>query len=194
MKLNKHKSLGLKNGTEYFQDDNGIIFCEPLNQDQMVGGGFEKERNETQNHLRIARINQIKKFEAKVLDFGCGNGILVNDLVHCLIFASGYDKFNPKFNKLPKKDAYNIVTMIEVIEHLNEPFSELDLIYKSLVKGGTLMIETSFSDWLTLEDSYIEPSVGHSTIFSHRGLTELMASKGFTEGEHFDRNVRIYHK
>jgi cyclopropane fatty-acyl-phospholipid synthase-like methyltransferase len=193
MKLNKHKSLGLKNGTEYFQDDNGIIFCEPLNQDQMVGGGFEKERNETQNHLRIGRVHKLKD-NANVLDFGCGNGMLIKDLKDAGIKCTGYDKFNPDFKKLPKKETFDIVTMIEVIEHLNEPFSELDLIYKSLVKGGTLMIETSFSDWLTLEDSYIEPSVGHSTIFSHRGLTELMASKGFTEGEHFDRNVRIYHK
>jgi SAM-dependent methyltransferase len=193
MKLNKHKSLGLKNGTEYFQDDNGIIFCEPLNQDQMVGGGCEQVRNEMQNHLRIDRVH-ILKDNANVLDFGCGNGMLIKDLKGAGIKCTGYDKFNPKFKKLPKKETFDIVIMVEVIEHLNEPFAELDLIYKSLVKGGVVMIETSFNDWLTLEDSYIEPSVGHSTIFSHRGLTELMASKGFTEGGHFDRNVRIYKK
>ncbi len=193
MKLNKHKSLGLKNGTEYFQDDNGIIFCEPLNQDQMVGGGCEQVRNTMQNHLRIEKVF-ILKDNANVLDFGCGNGMLIKDLKDAGIKCTGYDKFNSKFKKLPKKETFDIVIMVEVIEHLNEPFVELDLIYKSLVKGGVVMIETSFSDWLTLEDSYIEPSVGHSTIFSHRGLTELMASKGFTEGGHFDRNVRIYKK
>jgi SAM-dependent methyltransferase len=193
MKLFKHKSLGLKNGTEYFQDDNGIIFCEPLNQDQMVGGGCEQVRNEMQNHLRLDRVFRLKD-NANVLDFGCGNGLLIRDMKAVGIKCTGYDKFNPKFKKLPKKETFDIVIMVEVIEHLNEPFAELDLIYKSLVKGGVVMIETSFSDWLTLEDSYIEPSVGHSTIFSHRGLTELMASKGFTEGGHFDRNVRIYKK
>jgi SAM-dependent methyltransferase len=193
MKLFKHKSLGLKNGTEYFQDDNGIIFCDPLNQDQMVGGGCEQVRNTMQNHLRIDRVHRLKD-NANVLDFGCGNGMLIKDLKDAGIKCTGYDKFNPKFKKLPKKETFDIVIMVEVIEHLNEPFAELDLIYKSLVKGGVVMIETSFSDWLTLEDSYIEPSVGHSTIFSHRGLTELMASKGFTEGGHFDRNVRIYKK
>jgi SAM-dependent methyltransferase len=193
MKLNKHKSLGLKNGIEYFQDDNGIIFCEPLNQDQMVGGGCEQVRNEMQNYLRLDRVFRLKD-NANVLDFGCGNGLLIKDMKAVGIKCTGYDKFNPKFKKLPKKETFDIVIMVEVIEHLNEPFAELDLIYKSLVKGGVVMIETSFSDWLTLEDSYIEPSVGHSTIFSHRGLTELMASKGFTEGGHFDRNVRIYKK
>jgi cyclopropane fatty-acyl-phospholipid synthase-like methyltransferase len=193
MKLNKHKSLGLKNGTEYFQDDNGIIFCEPLNQDQMVGGGCEIPRNEMQNYLRLDRVYRLKD-NANVLDFGCGNGMLIRDMKAVGIKCTGYDKFNPKFKKLPKKETFDIVIMVEVIEHLNEPFAELDMIYQSLVKGGVVMIETSFSDWLTLEDSYIEPSVGHSTIFSHRGLTELMASKGFTEGGHFDRNVRIYKK
>jgi SAM-dependent methyltransferase len=193
MKLFKHKSLGLKNGTEYFQDDNGIIFCEPLNQDQMVGGGCEQVRNEMQNHLRLDRVFRLKD-NANVLDFGCGNGLLIRDMKAVGIKCTGYDKFNPKFKKLPKKETFDIVIMVEVIEHLNEPFKELDMIYQSLVKGGIVMIETSFSDWLTLEDSYIEPSVGHSTIFSHRGLTELMASKGFTEGGHFDRNVRIYKK
>jgi SAM-dependent methyltransferase len=193
MKLNKHKSLGLKNGTEYFQDDNGIIFCDPLNQDQMVGGGCEQVRNEMQNYLRLDRVYRLKD-NANVLDFGCGNGLLIRDMKAVGIKCTGYDKFNPKFKKLPKKETFDIVIMVEVIEHLNEPFAELDMIYQSLVKGGVVMIETSFSDWLTLEDSYIEPSVGHSTIFSHRGLTELMASKGFTEGGHFDRNVRIYKK
>jgi cyclopropane fatty-acyl-phospholipid synthase-like methyltransferase len=193
MKLFKHKSLGLKNGTEYFQDDNGIIFCEPLKQDQMVGGKCEQVRNEMQNYLRLDRVFRLKD-NANVLDFGCGNGLLIKDLKDAGIKCTGYDKFNPKFKKLPKKETFDIVIMVEVIEHLNEPFKELDMIYQSLVKGGVVMIETSFSDWLTLEDSYIEPSVGHSTIFSHRGLTELMASKGFTEGGHFDRNVRIYKK
>lgn len=193
MNLNKHKSLGLKNGTEYFQDDNGIIFCDPLNQDNMVGGGCEVPRNEMQNHLRIDRVRRMKD-NANVLDFGCGNGMLLKDLTDAEIKAVGYDKFNPKFKKLPKKETFDIVIMVEVIEHLCEPFKELDLIYKSLVEGGKVMIETSFSDWLTLEDSYIEPSVGHCTIFSHSGLTELMLSKGFKEGGHFDRNVRIYTK
>ena len=193
MKLNKHKSLGLKNGVEYFQDDNGIIFCEPLNQDNMVGGGNEVPRNEQQNYLRLDRVLRLKD-NANVLDFGCGNGLLINDLKAIGIKCSGYDKFNPTYKKLPKKETFDIVIMVEVIEHLNEPFKEIDLIYNSLVKGGSVMIETSFSDWLTLEDTYIEPSVGHSTIFSHRGLTELMVSKGFSEGSHFDRNVRIYTK
>jgi hypothetical protein len=84
--------------------------------------------------------------------------------------------------------------MVEVIEHLSSPFSELDHVYSKLKKGGKVYIETSFSDWLTKEDSYIEPSVGHCTIFSHKGLDYLMQAKGFKVGEHINQNVRVYIK
>jgi hypothetical protein len=54
------------------------------------------------------------------------------------------------------------------------------------------MIETSFTDWLTPDDAYVEPTVGHCTIFSHIGLDHLMARFGFQPGVHINRNVRIY--
>ena len=193
MILNKLNFLGVKSGVEYFQDENGIIFCEPLDQANKLGGTKENERNISQNLTRIERVKQIKE-GANVLDFGCGNGLLVNDFKQSGINASGYDKFSTLYKKRPKKESFDIVLMIEVIEHLTSPFKELDLIYKSLVKGGSVIVETSFTDWLTLEDTYIEPSIGHSTIFSHKGLTKLMQSKGFIEGEHIDRNTRVYTK
>jgi hypothetical protein len=56
------------------------------------------------------------------------------------------------------------------------------------------MIETSFTDWLPFEADYINPEAGHNTVWSHAGLTAMMLSKGFVEGAHFNRNVRIYTK
>ena len=62
------------------------------------------------------------------------------------------------------------------------------------------MVETSFVDiaaqeGIELEDFfYIEPSVGHSTIFSHHGLDLLMATKGLPPLQHFNRNVRLFYK
>jgi hypothetical protein len=89
---------------------------------------------------------------------------------------------------------YDVVTMVEVIEHTHAPFDELDEIYKALKKGGKVMIETSFADWLKPEDSYVEPKVGHGIIFTHAGLDHLMKSKGFTPDNHINRNVRVYRK
>jgi SAM-dependent methyltransferase len=192
-KLNKTIPLGIKKGTEYWQDMNGIIFSDPIDQNYMIGGGHEEGRNKLENHFRIARIKQLKP-NGQILDFGCGNGLLVKDLKDSGFNVTGYDKFHKSFDTLPEPNSADVVTMIEVIEHLCEPFEEIDLIYQSLKPDGVVMIETSFTDWLTINDDYINPDAGHNTVWSHKGLTEMMTSKGFKEGQHFNRNVRIYIK
>lgn len=192
MKLNKHKEIGSKSNMTYWQDNNGIIFCDEIDQSNMVGGGNEEPRNLLENPVRLERFKSLMPSDGMVLDYGCGNGMLVNYLNENGVEAQGYDKFNPYFQKLLV--GFDLVSMIEVIEHLYTPFTELDEIYKVLNPGGQVYIETSFSDWLTLEDSYIEPLVGHHVIFSHIGLTELMLSKGFKEGNHINGNARIYIK
>lgn len=176
----------------YYQDNNGIIFCDEIDQSNMVGGGNEEPRNLLENPVRLERFRSLMPSDGQVLDYGCGNGMLVKYLNENGIEAYGYDKFNPEYLKL--NVGYDLVTMIEVIEHLYTPFVEIDEIYEALNPGGQVYIETSFSDWLTLDDSYIEPLVGHHVIFSHIGLTELMLSKGFKEGNHINGNARIYIK
>jgi hypothetical protein len=182
-----------KDGTDYFQLKNGTVYCKPLDQSNMVGGTGEAIRNSVHNPTRLERIRSFNP-KAKVLDYGCGSGMMVNYLSERGVDATGFDKYSNQYDKVPEKEVYDVVTMIEVIEHTCAPFSEIDDIYNSLKKGGTLMIETSFTDWMNSRDVYINPSIGHCTIFSHLGLDELMVSKGFTVGQHFNRNVRIYHK
>jgi len=192
MILNKHKEIGIKSNMTYWQDNNGIIFCDEIDQSDMVGGGNEEPRNLLENPIRLERFKSLMPEGGQVLDYGCGNGMLVKYLNDNGIEAYGYDKFNPEYSKL--NVGYDLVTMIEVIEHLYTPFVEIDEIFEALNPGGQVYIETSFSDWLTLDDSYIEPLVGHHCIFSHQGLTELMLSKGFLEGNHINGNARIYIK
>lgn len=194
--FNKDNIIGIKSGITYYQDDLGTIFCDALDQSEMVGGGNEEPRNEIENPIRLERIKEILsgKEDALVLDYGCGHGIFVRYLLENGIVAEGYDKFNPFFYKEDLKNYFDIVTMVEVIEHLAQPFEELDDIYIALKPNGILYVETSFSDWLTIDDAYIEPKVGHSTIWSHAGLTAMMISKGFKEGNHINRNCRIYIK
>ena len=193
MNLNKDKQLREKGGYMYYQDNNGIIFCDQIDQSNMVGGGNEQPRNIEQNPMRLERIKRLKE-NPLVLDFGCGNGMLVDFLTANGVQAHGYDEYSDKHNQQPLFNHYDIVVMVEVIEHLYTPFKELDNIYRWLKPGGVVMIETSFTDWLTIEDSYIEPAVGHHCVFSHAGLTQLMVSKGFTEMQHENQNVRYYQK
>lgn len=193
-----HERL-IKENVQYYQCGTcKSLFSESLPNDNMIGGGFEVERNEAHNEERIYRVKELLGGN-KILDYGCGHGMLVNDMKNANLDCDGYDKFNLEFDKITS-DNYDVITMVEVIEHIGSPFSELDDIYKLLKVGGYLYIETSFVDianpeGIALEDFfYISPSVGHSSIFSHRGLDILMLKKGFIPTSHINRNVRVYAK
>jgi 2-polyprenyl-3-methyl-5-hydroxy-6-metoxy-1,4-benzoquinol methylase len=201
---NKAKERLVKQKVRYYQCTNcQTLFCHPLDNSGMVGGGNEESRNQQQNQGRLDRIARMLggHKDIPVLDFGCGHGLLVQDLKDAEFIADGYDLYNDAFNKqLPPRNTYGVVTAVEVIEHTSYPFFEIDVIYRSLRRGGALYVETSFVDIaiqekIPLEDFfYIDPSVGHSTIFSYHGMDVLMISKGFRIAQHFNRNVRIYHK
>lgn len=181
------------------------VFCGTLNQEGLVGGEFEEERNNNQNHLRIERVDQmsegIPKEEVRILDFGCGSGMFIDDLKSAgYIHVDGYDGYNEKFCMVPKKNSYHIVTATEVFEHFAFPFMEVDVIYRSLVNGGCCLVETgiidaAYEDGYTVDDwFYINPEAGHSTVFSTHGLDVLMVSKGFKVRQSFNNYVKLYQK
>lgn len=175
------------------------IFCDPLDNSNMVGGEHEEGRNVKHKEERIERFSGLIGAYGSVLDFGTGHGMLVTDLREAGFTCDGYDKYNPKFSYL-KDEKYNLVTMVEVIEHLSYPFDELNIIFDRLADNGIVYVETSFVDVaeeenIPLEDFfYIAPQNGHNTIFSHHGLDLLFQSKGFVPVKHLNRNVRVFQK
>ena len=183
----------VKQDVQYYTDDLGNIFCEALDQSNMVGGTTEGERNANfWNAGRLERVRQITgKNSPNVMDYGCGHGLMARYFGEHGVVCVAYDKYVEGSTLSYENDC---VTMIEVVEHLSAPFSEFLDVYNSLRDGGCVMIETSFSDWLDENDTYINPKIGHSTIFSHAGLDHLMAQFLFRPGNHFNRNVRDYIK
>ncbi len=63
-----------------------------------------------------------------------------------------------------------------------------------LREGGILYIETSFADWITLNDNYCDPAKGHCTIFSHDALIGLLKGKGFELAAMVNRNTLVFKK
>ena len=174
-----------------------IYVPEGINQEGLVGGKFEEERNAKENDERIGRAALLVGCASRYLDIGCGHGLLVNALNLKGLRADGYDKFNPDFAQLPYGKKYNLVFLIETIEHFSQPYSELDMIHYQLADNGIVYIESSFIN--TLEEPfdnnfYISPEVGHSSIFSHDGLDALMISKKFEVVTPINGNVRLYQK
>lgn len=196
----------LTKGVLYYQCTNcKTVFSGPLEQDGMVGGGAEEERNTLQNPERIRRIEKLtkgtKKEEAFILDFGAGHGRLVNDLKDAgFINTFGYDPYNPEFSRLPEKDKFDVISCVECCEHWSAPYTEIQVIRRALKPGGVIMYETSFvevaiEENISLENFfYLNAEVGHSTLFSFHGLDLLMALNGFVPMTHYNRHVRLYRK
>jgi hypothetical protein len=189
------KKAFVKGGVQYYTDDLLNIFCKKLDQSGMVGGGKEDERNADElNQTRLERIRKISgKDNPTILDYGCGTGLMVTFMHDAGLDCDGYDPYNGYYaDVLSLKKDYDVIVLTEVIEHLTAPFAELAEIKEFCHKGSKVIIETSFADWLTENDEYIEPKVGHCTIFSHAGLDYLMAQFDFKPDNHINRNVRIY--
>jgi len=190
-----------KSGYDYYQCGYCWTVFIPggLPQGGKIGGEHEVGRNEKENKVRIDRIKELVGKYGRILDFGCGHGMLVNDCKLVGLDAEGYDKFNPDFDKMPE-GKFNIAVMIETIEHTTLPFEELDIIHEKLLPNGILLCETSFTD-VSLEEEipitdffYLNVENGHCTMFSHYGMDILMKQKGFTVIPPINRNVRLYQK
>lgn len=193
-----------KENTDYSQCEScRTLFSDPLSQDGLVGGQHEEGRA-LQNHIRLDRIKTMtegmKKEDIRILDFGCGHGLLVNYLKEQGYNVTGYDAYNEEYSRLPEKNKYHLCLCIEVIEHTSTPFIELDVMNRSLVEGGLCYLETGFvdiadQDKIELDEYlYVSPQAGHATVFSHHSLDYLMLLKGFRSKRHFDRNCRLYVK
>lgn len=182
-----------KGGVQYYTDELGNLFSKNTNTQDMVGGGYELERNDAiANETRLQRLKDITgKRKPDILDYGCGNGLFVDFCQRRGESIAGYDLYRPDTHQAVSKQ-YDCLLLIEVVEHMENPVEEFTFIKSLLKQGGKVMIETSFADWLTEDDSYIEPKVGHCMIFTHKGLDHAMTAAGFEIGNHINDNVRIY--
>lgn len=196
----------LKGAIQYYKCSNcQSIFCEPLDQENKIGGQFEIERNEKENHIRIARIDKacenIPKEEVRILDFGAGTGYLIQDLKkYGYTHVDGFDAYSEQYCRLPAKEQYHIIICVETAEHFSAPFMEFDLMHRSLVTNGVVLLETGYLD-ATREDGikdednpYINPDAGHSMIYTHHCMDLLMCMKGFRPRQKFGRHCLFYQK
>jgi SAM-dependent methyltransferase len=173
--------------------------CDTIYTEQDLGGVLKTEndnadsRNTESNHLiRLTRVlDAHKDFPKTAIDFGCGDGRFAQFLADSLGYCVGIDLHTQV--QLPdlKPSQYDVVTMIEVVEHLFNPINILSKLHSKLKDGGILYLETSFSDWVDSTHPYLDPKIGHRTILSQRGLRLAAQSAGFASTEFINRNVAI---
>lgn len=127
-----------------------------------------------QHAVRLERLREARASIWTILDFGCGDREFVYYLWDQGLRAIGYD-VGYKALPIGKSDA---ITMIEVIEHLEDPVSVLTRLREALADDGIIYVESTFAD--QIEDiathPYVDPRIGHRTILSKKGL-EIVVSK-----------------
>ena len=173
------------------------IFCLDVPDENSSLGAWADERV-VSNNERVDRVKQLVGGTATILDFGCGLGYLLSDLRKAGYDAEGYDKNHPDLNKFPCKE-FDLIIMVEVIEHLAEPFTEIGMIANALKYGGYLIVESSFR-WLDMPIAeikywhYIDPGGGHRSILSIEGLGLVCNRYGLMLCHSFNKNVWVFRK
>ena len=142
------------------------------------------------------------------LDLGCGNGFLTNHISTFFKETHGYDvsesginlakkrnNLNEKYFLTDKnlsnieKNYYDIVTLLEVIEHVYDPHEFLVNIKSKMKKKGKIIISTPFHGYfknlaiaLTNKfDHHFNPLWlhGHIKFFSKRTIIQILEDNGF---------------
>lgn len=165
------------------------------------------------------QVNAVKKnapvINTTVLDIGCGGGLFLSKLKEEGAVTTGIElsdtrahyaktKHGLEIIKRPIEDEYwkdyrgsfDIVTLWDVIEHVNYPFSTLRSAVNMLKSGGILLIDTpcrdafyhrmgEFTYWLSrgkyptfLNTMYSSHKFGHKQILSLTEMREMLEAIG----------------
>lgn len=163
---------------------------------------------------RNMRLFRIIKFIAKlpginlpkgcrVLDYGCGTGRLLESLFYAGYDAHGYEPFpNSKLNckfiytnwSIKIFAGAQLITCIEVIEHLRQPDKLLIQLGKVLTPNGYLLISTDiYQDGKHNQDwSYLNPKAGHVSIFTKQSIQKLVNRHNFKEVFRINDKIWLY--
>lgn len=168
--------------------------------DPLVDYSFEHEcphatirRAEWRGLLRI--VETLAPEAERWLDFGCGNGGLVRHAAaHSKVKVCGFDSGSwaarARADGLPilteeelgaLDGQFDVVTCVEVIEHVIDPVPFLKNIRAKLRRGGLLFLTTGnaakapreFSTW-----GYVNPEI-HVSYFTPQALASALSSSGF---------------
>jgi len=145
--------------------------------------------------IKLALKYAIEK--SNFLDYGAGKGNLTKRFIHNGIKnVSAVEPFGPNPNLqninwyksidlVPDEQNFNLIFMIEVIEHLTDPVEQLKKILNKLNHDGWLFITTpntrGINAILNGEKWKESNNPTHINLFSYSGLSALLRKSGFKE-------------
>ncbi len=160
---------------------------------------FEKAAQNTRHVLQLEQLTRNLRNGApvRILDFGCGYGEF---LALCELYGfetygvdrSSAKRDNGRFRRVvPEIDdlresgisAFHVLTLFEVLEHLDDPRSLLEALREYLVTGGILVLETpdcSGVDGIRTREDYLKiHPLEHINGFTAATMRQLAERLGF---------------
>lgn len=155
--------------------------------------------------MLLSRISKYTSLDSakSLLDIGCAYGFLLDEAKRYGMTVHGVDLSESAIDWMEKNlgikgtvglssDApwgpFDIVTVIEVIEHISDPYAFINDLHKRIKDGGILVIHTGANDTLTAKLLgrrwwYLNPP-DHCAIYSRSALRKLLSDSGFDILEH----------
>jgi ubiquinone/menaquinone biosynthesis C-methylase UbiE len=163
---------------------------------------YDYIKSENQRYFQLKNLIEIylKKFRKpqKHLDIGAGSGILTSIMANKKIDSLGIEpssylkvfaqkkKRNVKSIELKslvsKNLKFDLITLIDVIEHVNNPGLILEYCHKLLEKNGNILIVTPNTDSAVakiLNFKWWHYRVAHINYFNSQNLNFLLSKKKF---------------
>jgi SAM-dependent methyltransferase len=148
---------------------------------------------------RLAFIEEARPPGRRLLDVGAAYGLLlkvardagwdasgVEIAPDCALEAariSGASVACGDFVRVPLPGPYDVIVMLDVIEHLRDPAAAVARAFELLAPGGLLVIETGDlrAPWARLlgRKWYFLDPPAHLFYLTHHGLTDLLRRAGF---------------
>jgi 2-polyprenyl-3-methyl-5-hydroxy-6-metoxy-1,4-benzoquinol methylase len=162
----------------------------------------ERKYEKYDSYVWDARLRNIKKFKkgGNFLDIGCSfggflerakragflpYGVEVSGYSAKFCESKGISVFNGNFlDSNFSENFFDVITMVEVIEHLEKPKEVFEKLYSILKPGGLLLLQTANFEGQQAKqeaEKYHYYLPGHLYYYSANNLQQILSSKGFTK-------------
>jgi SAM-dependent methyltransferase len=125
---------------------------------------------------------------ASVLDFGCGEGHLLDGLQNCGWQTFGIEpaidrafRRHRRLDAVPDGPTFDLIVLVQVLEHVANPLQLLDQLARATHIGGHLLISVPRFDTLPLHRDYryVLNGRAHITAYTWACLRTLLARTGW---------------